>query len=95
MAKWLHRLLNKTQPKAIVDCLVGQDFPGKNKIPLNKKQVINKSTRVIFGLVQLVILDKKGIIRWKNSRLPMHAKYFMPSNQTFLEGILNLVWLHK
>ena len=28
----------------------------KNKIPFYKKQVINKSTRVIFGLVQLIIL---------------------------------------
>ena len=30
---------------------------GKNKIPLYRKQVINKNTRVIFGLVQLVILQ--------------------------------------
>ena len=29
---------------------------GKNKVSFYKKQVINKSTRVIFGLVQLVIL---------------------------------------
>ena len=29
---------------------------GKNKITFYKKQVINKSTRVIFGLAQLVIL---------------------------------------
>ena len=29
---------------------------GKNKVPFYKKQVINKSSRVIFGLVQLVIL---------------------------------------
>ena len=29
---------------------------GKNKIPFCKKQVMNKSTRVIFGLVQLAIL---------------------------------------
>ena len=29
---------------------------GKNKIRFYKKQVINKSTRVIFGLIQLVIL---------------------------------------
>ena len=30
---------------------------GKNKVPFCKKQVIKKSTRVIFGLVQLVILQ--------------------------------------
>ena len=29
---------------------------GKNKITFYRKQVINKSTRVVFGLVQLVIL---------------------------------------
>ena len=29
---------------------------GKNKTPLHKKQVIGKSTGVIFGLVQLVTL---------------------------------------
>ena len=30
---------------------------GKNKIPLYKKKVINKSTKVIFGLVMLVTLQ--------------------------------------
>ena len=30
---------------------------GKNKIPFYNKQVINKSARVIFGLVRLVILQ--------------------------------------
>ena len=29
----------------------------KNKIPFYKKQVINESTRVIFELVQIVILQ--------------------------------------
>ena len=48
--------------KAIADGLVGQVLAGplylkvKNKITFYKKQVINKSTRVIFGLAQLVIL---------------------------------------
>ena len=36
--------------------LAGPLFLGKNKIPFYKKQVINKSTSVVFGLVQLVIL---------------------------------------
>ena len=31
---------------------------GKSNIPFYKKQVINKSTMVIFGLVQLVILSR-------------------------------------
>ena len=43
----------------MIDYPIGLDFPGKNEIPLNEKQVINKSTRVIIGLIQLVILDKK------------------------------------
>ena len=30
---------------------------GKNKIPFCKKQVINKSVSVIFGLVGLIILN--------------------------------------
>ena len=30
---------------------------GKNKVPFYKKQGINKSSRVIFGLVELVILQ--------------------------------------
>ena len=30
---------------------------GKNKIPFYKKEVINKSIRVIFGLIQVVICD--------------------------------------
>ena len=30
---------------------------GKNKVPFYKKQTINKSSRVIFGLIQLVILQ--------------------------------------
>ena len=29
---------------------------GKNKIPFYRKQVINKNTRVIFGVIQLVVL---------------------------------------
>ena len=33
-----------------------QYFSGKNEIPFYKKQVINKSARVFFGLVQFVIL---------------------------------------
>ena len=33
---------------------------GKNKIPFYKKQVINKSARVIFGLVRLVIYSTVG-----------------------------------
>ena len=49
--------------KAVADGPVGQVLAGplriyqdKNKIPY-RKQVINKSTRVIFGLVKLVICD--------------------------------------
>ena len=49
--------------KAVADCLIGQVLAGllaisqgKNKIPFYRKEVINKSTRVIFGLVQLVLL---------------------------------------
>ena len=52
---------------------------GKNKIPFYKKKVINKSTRVIFGLVQLIIII---MIQWiekaydevENNRPPTHAK---------------------
>ena len=49
--------------KAVGDGSVGQVLAGplsisqgKNKISFYRKQVINKSTRVIFGLVQLVTL---------------------------------------
>ena len=41
---------------------------GCNKIPFCKKQVINKSPRVILGLLDLLyhdILDKKHMMRWK------------------------------
>ena len=31
-------------------------FQGKNKVPFYKRQVINKSSRVFFRLVQLVLL---------------------------------------
>ena len=45
---------------AVADDPVGQVLAGPtnslNKIPFYKKQVINKGIRVIFGLVQLVIL---------------------------------------
>ena len=44
--------------KTVADGLVGQvlavplfSSQGKNKVPFYTKQVINKSTRVIFGLV--------------------------------------------
>ena len=47
--------------KAVADGPVGQVLAGPpflktNKVPFYRKQVINKSARVIFGLVQLVIL---------------------------------------
>ena len=52
---------------------------GKNKIPFYKKQVIDKSTRVIFGLVQLVTLrynrQKKHNDEVDNNRTPTHAKF--------------------
>ena len=54
---------------------------GKNKVPFYKKQVINKSTRVIFGLVQLVILrysrQKKHIQRQKIIGRPRMQEYFV------------------
>ena len=56
-------------------------FQGKNEIPFFRKQVINKSTRVIFGLVQLVVLrysrQKKDMIRWKIISRPRMQKQFM------------------
>ena len=45
-------------------------FQGKNKISFCKKQVISKSTRMIFGLVQLLYydtLDKKPKDEVKNN----------------------------
>ena len=54
-------------------------FQGKNKIPCYKRQVINKSTRVSFELVQLFILQysrqKKhnNVMRWKISATYVHA----------------------
>ena len=47
--------------EAIVDGPVGQVLArllseGRNTIPIYRKQIINKSTTMIFGLVQLVIL---------------------------------------
>ena len=51
---------------------------GKNKIPFYKKQVINKSTRVIFGLVQLVISDRASEKRpsWHKNTISQNDKYF-------------------
>ena len=52
---------NNNNTKAIADGPVGQVLARplflkvKSKIPFYRKQVISKSTRVIFGLVQLVI----------------------------------------
>ena len=50
--------------KVVADSLVGQVLAKplcKNKIPFYKKEVIDKSTRMIFGLVQLATVDRKGI----------------------------------
>ena len=49
------------ESKAVADGPVSQVLAGPlflkvKTIPFYKKQVINKSTRVIFGLVQLIIL---------------------------------------
>ena len=43
---------NVTHTRAVVTTF----SQGKNKIPFYKKQVINESARVIFGLAWLVIL---------------------------------------
>ena len=62
--------------KVVADCPVGQVLAkplflmqGKNKILFYRKQVINKSTMVIFGLIQHVILrysrQNKDMMRWK------------------------------
>ena len=51
---------------------------GKSKVPFYKKQVINKSTRVIFGLVQLIILQYNYYIKAydevENNRPPTQTR---------------------
>ena len=58
----MHFIPELTTCKAVADGPVDQVLAGplflkvKNKIPFYNKQVINKSARVIFGLVRLAIL---------------------------------------
>ena len=40
---------------------------GKNKIPFYKKQIINKSTRVIFGLLYCNTVDRKAYNEIENN----------------------------
>ena len=60
--KLINLLEQPVKIQAVANSSVDQVFTGwttisqgNNKIPFYKKQVINKSARVIFGLVQLVI----------------------------------------
>ena len=68
--------------KAVANGPVGQVLArplflkGKNKVPFYKKQVINKSTRVIFGLVQLVILRYSRYVEVENNLPLTHARIF-------------------
>ena len=73
--------------KALADGPVGQVLAGppflktKNKVPFYRKQVINKSAKVIFGPVQLVIFMmrciEKHIMQWKIIGHPRMQEYSM------------------
>ena len=54
-----HGIISLSVYKTVADDPVGQVLAisqGKHKIPFYRKQLINKSTRVMFGLAQLIIL---------------------------------------
>ena len=72
---YIYNIYTWDNSKAIANGLVGQVFVGplflkvKTKFHFAKKQIINKSTSVIFGLLQLVTfmiqMTEKHIMRWK------------------------------
>ena len=59
----------------------------KTKFPFYRKQVINKSTRVIFGFSACYIMIQQIEERYnevENNRLPMHAKIFHAAQDILL-----------
>ena len=56
----------------------------KIKFHFYKRQVINKSACVIFGLVRLIILSQKSTSRRQDYWPPMHAFYLLLCSQGFV-----------
>ena len=86
--------------KAVANSLVGQVlarplFLKVKKIPFYEKQVISKSTRAIFELVQLVILRmiqqiEKPYDEVENNWLLTHAKYLCYTSYSTVQKLSNL-----